>query len=49
MSADQITSGLELDKINSHPWQVQPTCATTGEGLDEGFDWLADRIKEKRK
>ncbi|ELR11784.1 ADPribosylation factor, putative [Acanthamoeba castellanii str. Neff] len=45
----QITSGLELDKISSHPWQVQPTCATTGEGLDEGFDWLAERIKEKRK
>lgn len=49
MSADQITSGLELDKISSHPWHVQPTCATTGEGLDEGFDWLAERIKEKRK
>ena len=25
---------------------VQPACATTGEGLDDGFDWLADRIRE---
>lgn len=25
-------------------WKIQATCATTGEGLYEGFDWLADNI-----
>eukprot|EP01088_Endostelium_zonatum_P000950 TRINITY_DN11224_c0_g1_i1.p1 TRINITY_DN11224_c0_g1~~TRINITY_DN11224_c0_g1_i1.p1 ORF type:complete len:186 (-),score=45.80 TRINITY_DN11224_c0_g1_i1:151-708(-) len=48
-NAEQITTSLELDKITSHPWHVQQTCATHGDGLEEGFDWLADRIKEKKK
>ncbi|KAL6056305.1 Arf GTPase arf3 [Balamuthia mandrillaris] len=48
MNSEQITASLELEKLTSHPWFVQATCATSGEGLDEGFDWLADRIKDKR-
>jgi len=47
-SADEVANALDLSKIKSHPWHVQSTCATTGEGLEEGFDWLADRIKEKK-
>jgi ADP-ribosylation factor family len=45
LSAEEVSNGLDMKKITSHPWHVQPACATTGEGLDEGFDWLADRIK----
>lgn len=48
-SADEIASGLELPKITTHAWHVQGTCAHSAEGLEEGFDWLADRIKEKKK
>jgi ADP-ribosylation factor 1/2 len=48
LSADEIATGLELNKITTHPWKVQGTCAHSGEGLEEGFDWLADRIKEKK-
>ena len=44
----QVANGLEMQKITTHPWHVQPACATDGEGLDEGFDWLAERIKEKK-
>jgi len=47
-SADEITNGLELSKITTHPWHVQASCATTSAGLEEGFDWLADRIREKK-
>lgn len=47
LSSDEVASGLELSKITNHPWHVQATCATTGSGLDEAFDWLADRIREK--
>mmetsp|Transcript_26792 Transcript_26792/g.67333 ORF Transcript_26792/g.67333 Transcript_26792/m.67333 type:complete len:185 (+) Transcript_26792:224-778(+) len=48
LSAEEVSNGLDMKKITSHPWHVQPACATTGEGLDEGFDWLADRIKDKK-
>jgi len=49
LSGDDVSKGLELEKINSHPWNVQSACATSGQGLDEGFDWLAEKIKEKKK
>jgi|EP01096_Ripella_sp_DP13-Kostka_P018291 ADP-ribosylation factor 1/2 len=48
LSAEEVANGLEMNKISTHPWHVQPACATTGDGLDEGFDWLAERIREKK-
>jgi len=47
-NGDEVAAALDLQKIKSHPWHVQATCATSSEGLEEGFDWLADRIKEKK-
>ncbi len=26
-------------------WHMQATCATTGDGLSEGFDWIAQRLR----
>ena len=26
-------------------WHMQTTCATTGEGLKEGLDWIAQRLQ----
>lgn len=48
LPANEIGNGLDLARISSHSWHVAATCATTGDGLDESFDWLADRIKEKK-
>eukprot|EP00299_Pterocystis_sp_00344_P019303 c9590_g1_i1.p1 GENE.c9590_g1_i1~~c9590_g1_i1.p1 ORF type:complete len:180 (+),score=35.83 c9590_g1_i1:130-669(+) len=46
MSLRQIEDKLELHRIANHrPWMVQPCCAVTGEGMFEGFDWLAQNIK----
>lgn len=39
LSSDDVMKGLELEKIQSHPWQVQAACATSGSGLDEGYDF----------
>lgn len=44
MSAHEISEGLELHAIKSHEWHIQGACALTGEGLDEGLDWIAARI-----
>jgi small GTP-binding protein len=49
LTADDVMKGLELEKIQSHPWHVQAACATSGSGLDEGFDWLAAKIGDKKK
>lgn len=49
LPGDDVMKGLELEKISSHPWHVQAACATSGQGLDEGFDWLAETVKNKQK
>ena len=48
-SATEITEALGLNKISDKQWYVQATCATSGDGLVEGLEWLAQRVKEKKK
>ncbi|EAT81941.2 hypothetical protein SNOG_10547 [Parastagonospora nodorum SN15] len=37
---------LELGKIaKDHVWKVEPSCATTGEGIFEGLAWLSNNVK----
>ncbi|KAF8602251.1 hypothetical protein BDV93DRAFT_557765 [Ceratobasidium sp. AG-I] len=40
MVAAETTDKLQLNGIKYRHWHIQSTVATTGEGLDEGFDWL---------
>lgn len=40
MSVHEITQKLGLHEQRARQWHVQPTCATTGEGLYEGLSWL---------
>jgi len=48
-SASEITDALDLTKMTQRQWFVQATCATTGEGIVEGLEWLAQRVKEKKR
>jgi hypothetical protein len=34
--------------VTDHDWKLQTCCALTGLGLQEGFDWLADKLSEKQ-
>lgn len=43
----EIAQALGLDDIREHPWQIVPTNALTGDGLDRAVDWLADRLLRK--
>ena len=45
----RVTEALELRKLRQRNWFVQGTCAVNGDGLAEGFTWLADTVKEQRK
>merc|ERR1711937_36554 len=39
MPAAEITEKLVLQNLKHRRWYIQSTCATTGDGLFEGFDW----------
>jgi len=41
MSAAEITDKLQLHSLRNRNWFIQSTCATTGDGLYEGLDWLS--------
>ncbi|CAI5464152.1 unnamed protein product [Closterium sp. Yama58-4] len=47
MNAAEITDKLGLHALRSRTWYIQSTCATSGEGLYEGLDWLSNNISAK--
>ena len=40
ISADELTDRLGMNGITNREWKVIGSCATTGEGLREGLDWI---------
>ncbi|KAG1846808.1 ADP-ribosylation factor family-domain-containing protein [Suillus subalutaceus] len=48
MSASELTDKLELRVFGQRTWYIQSTCATSGEGLYEGLEWLATNLKKRR-
>ena len=47
MSVSEITDKLGLHSLGSRKWYSQATCATTGDGLYEGLDWLSTALNAK--
>ncbi|CAG85578.1 ADP-ribosylation factor [Debaryomyces fabryi] len=45
MNAAEITEKLNLHSLRQRPWYIQSTCATTGDGLYEGLEWLSNSLK----
>jgi ADP-ribosylation factor protein 1 len=48
MTAAEITDKLQLNTLRSRQWYIQSACATTGDGIYEGFDWLCRAVSEKK-
>mmetsp|Transcript_9949 Transcript_9949/g.11543 ORF Transcript_9949/g.11543 Transcript_9949/m.11543 type:complete len:186 (-) Transcript_9949:676-1233(-) len=40
----ECATACKLDDIKDKPWQIVPSNALTGEGLQKGVDWLAEFI-----
>jgi len=38
---------LKLDEIKDKAWQIVPSNALTGEGLQRGTDWLAEYVGKR--
>ncbi|XP_060921652.1 ADP-ribosylation factor 2a [Labrus mixtus] len=45
MNAAEITDKLQLQSLRGRSWFIQATCATSGDGLYEGLDWLSNELK----
>lgn len=45
MKPHEIQEKLGLTRIRDRNWYVQPSCATSGEGLYEGLMWLTSNYK----
>ncbi|VDK41999.1 unnamed protein product [Taenia asiatica] len=41
MPTTEVTDKLRLHNLRNREWYIQSSCATTGEGLYEGMDWLS--------
>ena len=47
MSPGEITEKLGLHRQRSRQWYIQATCATSGEGLYEGLEWITKTLNQK--
>jgi len=43
-NAAEISELFSLHEIKNHDWHIQACCALTGEGLDDGLDWLTSKL-----
>uniref|UniRef100_A0AAY5KQT4 ADP-ribosylation factor 2b n=1 Tax=Esox lucius TaxID=8010 RepID=A0AAY5KQT4_ESOLU len=48
MNAAEITDKLGLHALRQRSWYIQATCATSGDGLYEGLDWLSNQLKNQK-
>lgn len=49
MKVQEITDSLNLHAIPpSRQWYIQAACATSGDGIYEGLDWLCTAVKRRR-
>lgn len=49
MGVEEVKERLKLEeKALGRTWHVQASCATGGEGLMEGLNWLAFQVKNKK-
>ena len=47
LSVNEVTERLGLNSVRNRQWYVQACCATTGDGLYEGLDWLSDTLSKR--
>ena len=45
LSCPEVADMLELTRLKHRKWHIQATCATRGDGLFEGLDWLSTNVK----
>jgi ADP-ribosylation factor protein 1 len=46
MDVAEISEKLGLASLRHREWYIQSTCATQGDGLYEGLDWLSQKLRK---
>ena len=49
MRPAELSECLGLHTIKTHSYHIQSSCATTGEGLQEGLTWIAQKVHGQTK
>jgi len=49
MTCAELSEKLGLSNIKGRRWYIQSTCATQGQGLYEGLDWLSGELAKWRE
>jgi ADP-ribosylation factor protein 1 len=49
MKPADVAERLGLSSLRTRVWHIQGCCATTGDGLYEGLDWLSDTLAKRSK
>lgn len=44
MNAAEITDKLGLHSLRLRSWYIQAACATSGDGLYEGLEWVSNGL-----
>ena len=47
MTPAEAVDKLGLNSLRGRLWHIQGCCATTGDGLHEGLDWLGENVAAK--
>ena len=45
----EISSALDLPALKDRQWTIFKASALTGEGLNDGLDWMVNSVQEKKK
>lgn len=48
MSTEELEAALDLNDLRL-PYKIQKSCATTGDGLLDGFQWICESFEAQRK
>eukprot|EP00429_Kryptoperidinium_foliaceum_P020733 CAMPEP_0176048436 /NCGR_PEP_ID=MMETSP0120_2-20121206/24061_1 /TAXON_ID=160619 /ORGANISM="Kryptoperidinium foliaceum, Strain CCMP 1326" /LENGTH=181 /DNA_ID=CAMNT_0017381855 /DNA_START=44 /DNA_END=589 /DNA_ORIENTATION=+ len=48
MTSQEVADKLGLNSLRQRQWFLQGACATKGEGLYEGLDWLSSVLSSRR-
>merc|ERR1711862_290979 len=49
MTTAEVSEKLGLRSLRHQRWYIQSACATTGDGLYQGLDWLSRTLSSKKK
>ena len=49
MTTTEVANSMGLHSLRNRNWWIKGSCATTGDGLFDGLDWLSAALKNNKK